>query len=65
MEISQASNFLSSCILLGLGCCVIGVVVVFLNNLFHTHWKTVKILKFTEYPPHMVVQDPVDTEVKK
>ncbi len=65
MDISQASNFLAGSILIGLACCVIGIVIVFLNNLFHTHWKPVQILKFLDYPPHGFVQEPVDKDIKK
>lgn len=42
MTLDQASNFLIGCILTGLGFGVIGVVLVFLNNIFHKFWKPIE-----------------------
>lgn len=43
MTLDQASNFLIGCILTGLGFGVIGVLLVFLNNLFHKFWKLIQL----------------------
>lgn len=43
MTLDQAANFLVGCILAGLGFGVIGVVLVFLNNLFHKFWKPIEL----------------------
>ena len=43
MTLDQASNFLIGCILTGLGFGVIGVLLVFLNNLFHKFWKPIQL----------------------
>ena len=43
MTLEQAANFLVGCILAGLGFGVIGVVLVFLNNLFHKFWKPIQL----------------------
>ena len=42
MTIDQAANFLIGCILSGLGFGVIGVLLIFLNNLFHKFWKPIQ-----------------------
>jgi hypothetical protein len=43
MDVDQAATFLAGAILTGAGFCVGGIVIVFLNNLFHKYWKPVKI----------------------
>ena len=42
MTIDQAANFLIGCILSGLGFGVIGVLLIFLNNIFHKFWKPIQ-----------------------
>ena len=42
MTIEQAANFLIGCILTGLGFGVIGILLIFLNNLFHKFWKPIQ-----------------------
>lgn len=52
MEVDTAADFLVGSILFGLGFCILAVVIVFINNVFHKYWKPVKILSlpasFTE-----------------
>jgi hypothetical protein len=56
MDVSSASNFLSASILIGCGISIVGIALVFLNNLVSKYWKPVRI--FTPdswkgfFPPH-------------
>jgi hypothetical protein len=43
MDVSSASNFLSASILIGCGISIIGIAMVFLNNLVSKYWKPVRI----------------------
>ena len=55
MDVSSASIFLANTILIGAGMAILGIAIVFLNNLFSKYWKPVRI--FTPdswkgfYPP--------------
>ena len=40
MTIDQSGTFLVSTILIGLGIGVLGIIILFLNNIFHRFWKT-------------------------
>lgn len=40
MDIDQASNFLAGTILFGIGCILITVIVLVINNIIHKYWKT-------------------------
>ena len=63
MNLDQASNFLIGCILTGLGFGVIGVVVVFLNNLFHKFWKPIEFGQWASpvhYPEQ--IEPKIETE---
>lgn len=42
MDINQAAVFLAGSLLIGLGVGFIGVVVVFLNNIFSKYWKPIQ-----------------------
>ena len=42
MDETQAATFLASTILIGLGISIVGVVIVFLNNIFSKYWKPVQ-----------------------
>ena len=46
MNIDQASNFLVGTILMGIGFCVITVIIVAINNLLHKFWKPVNFGNF-------------------
>jgi len=46
MDIEQASNFLVGTILMGIGFCIIAVIVVAINNLLHKFWKPVNLTYF-------------------
>lgn len=46
MDVESASTFLSCAILIGAGFAVIGIALVFLNNIIHKYWKPVRF--FTE-----------------
>lgn len=43
MTVDQASNFLASTILTGLGVLLVVIVVVIINNILNKYWKPVKI----------------------
>jgi len=42
MDIDQASTFLCGSILIALGIAVLGILIVFLNNIFARFWKPVQ-----------------------
>lgn len=41
MQIDDAANFLVGTLLIGLAFCLMGVLVLFLNNIFSKYWKPV------------------------
>ena len=43
MDVDQAATFLAGTILTGAGFAITGIVIVFLNNLFHKYWKPIKL----------------------
>ena len=43
MDTEIASTFLSGAILFGAGFAILGIVIVFLNNIFHKYWKPIRI----------------------
>ena len=51
MDVESGSIFLTMSILLTLGFVVIGLGVLFLNNMFVRYWKPMTWFKFVEYPP--------------
>ena len=51
MDIEAGSIFLTMSILMTLGFVIIGLGVVFLNNVFVKYWKPMTWFKFVEYPP--------------
>jgi hypothetical protein len=51
MDVEAGSIFLTMSILLTLGFIVIGLGIVFLNNVFVRYWKPMTWFKFVEYPP--------------
>ena len=51
MDVETGSIFLTMSILLTLGFVVIGLGIVFLNNVFVRYWKPMTWFKFVEYPP--------------
>jgi len=46
MDVDSAATFLSCAILFGAGFAIIGIAIIFLNNIIHKYWKPVRI--FTE-----------------
>ena len=63
MTLDQAANFLTSCILVGLGFTVMAVVLVFLNNIFHKYWKPIELGQWASpvhYPEH--IEPKIETE---
>lgn len=42
MDIDQASEFLAGSMLICSGMAIIGILIVFLNNLFSKYWKPIK-----------------------
>jgi len=61
MTIEQAANFLVSCILSGLGFGVIGVLLIFLNNIFHKFWKPIQ---FGLWAAPIFYPEQVDTKIE-
>jgi hypothetical protein len=60
MDVSGASIFLASAILMSAGIAILGIVVVFLNNLFSKYWKPVRIFTHDSWhfnPPTRFVTD--------
>ena len=51
MDIEAGSIFLTMSILMTLGFVVIGLGIVFLNNIFVKYWKPMTWFRFVEYPP--------------
>jgi len=46
MDVDSAATFLSCAILFGAGFAILGITIIFLNNIIHKYWKPVRI--FTE-----------------
>lgn len=46
MDVDSAATFLSCAILFGAGFAILGITIIFLNNIVHKYWKPVRI--FTE-----------------
>jgi len=71
MSIEGAANFLVGAILVGLGFGVLGVVLVFLNNIFAKYWQPISWPASMTAPPASYIQDinrteePVMGEVKE
>ena len=67
MDIEAGSIFLTMSILMTLGFVVIGLGIVFLNNIFVKYWKPMTWFKFVEYPPSGVprYEEATPEEVKK
>jgi len=65
MTLYQASNFLVSCILVGLGFAVISVILVFLNNIFHKFWKPIEFGQWASpvrYPEQIETEKGISNE---
>lgn len=43
MDVDSAATFLSCAILFGAGFAILGITVIFLNNIVHKYWKPVRI----------------------
>jgi hypothetical protein len=57
MSIEGAANFLIGAILVGLGFGVLGIVVVFLNNIFAKYWQPISWPASMNAPPPSYIQD--------
>lgn len=57
MSIEGAANFLVGAILAGLGFSTIGVVIIFLNNLFAKYWKPMSWPSLMAPPPVSYIHD--------
>jgi hypothetical protein len=58
MTVESASTFLVSSLLLMIGFIIIVIAIVIINNILHKYWKPLKILKFEEYPPRFIQEEP-------
>jgi hypothetical protein len=67
MSIEGAANFLIGAILVGLGFSVVGIVIVFLNNLFAKYWNPIGWPSMMSAPPPSYIQDEdrIDADPKK
>lgn len=65
MDVTQASTFLVSSILFGLGAVVICAVLILLNNLFAKYWKPIKWININHVDPVFFPTkvDPTETAV--
>jgi hypothetical protein len=57
MSIEGAANFLVGTILAGLGFGIIGIVIIFLNNLFAKYWKPMSLPGIMAPPPVSYIHD--------
>jgi hypothetical protein len=69
MGLVEAGTFLGATILFGLGIAVIGVVVIFLNNIIHKFWKPLNWFKFLDFNdakmyPVRVHKEPTFDDIK-
>ena len=51
MTIEGAALFFVCSILYGFGIIILSCVTLIINNLFSKYWKSLNLLKFSEYPP--------------
>ena len=67
MSIEGAANFLIGAILVGLGFSVVGIVLVFLNNLFSKYWRPITWPASMTAPPASYIEDAdrIDADPKK
>ena len=57
MSIEGAANFLIGAILVGLGFGVLGIVLVFLNNIFAKYWQPISWPASMRAPPPSYIED--------
>ena len=57
MSIEGAANFLIGAILVGLGFGVLGIVLVFLNNIFSKYWQPISWPASMTAPPPSYIED--------
>ena len=65
MSIEGAANFLIGAILVGLGFGVLGIVLVFLNNIFAKYWQPISWPASMTAPPPSYIQDESRIEADK
>lgn len=51
MDVDSAATFLSCAILFGAGLAVIGITIIFINNIVHKYWKPVRIFTADSWAP--------------
>jgi hypothetical protein len=51
MDVDSAATFLSCAILFGAGFAILGITVIFLNNIVHKYWKPVRIFTADSWAP--------------
>jgi len=51
MDVDSAATFLSCAILFGAGFAILGITVIFLNNIIHKYWKPVRIFTADSWAP--------------
>lgn len=51
MDVDSAATFLSCAILFGAGFAVVGITIIFINNIVHKYWKPVRIFTADSWAP--------------
>ena len=51
MDVDSAATFLSCAILFGAGFAILGITIIFLNNIIHKYWKPVRIFTADSWAP--------------
>lgn len=65
MDVDSASTFLSCAILTGAGFAIVGITIIFLNNIFHKYWKPVRIFTPDSWRAFNPPDNPALYEVEK
>lgn len=60
MNVEQAANFLAGTILICGGFAIIGITVVFLNNIFAKYWKTFTLVLFPETHKRFATEEEIN-----
>ena len=51
MDVDSAATFLSCAILFGAGFAILGITIIFINNIIHKYWKPVRIFTADSWAP--------------
>ena len=70
MDVNEAASFLGICILGSLGCTMVCIALIFINNIFVKYWKPVQLFKYQPYPELPEFNEPIvdpkkTTKIKK